>query len=1070
MAYIYVDSEQGTVDLGTWQNNVSIPLYIESYSYSSPIQLAVEFCPNDGESPSLWINNQNLGGQCNLNSFEGWQNGSWVTVNGWEVSLCLGDYWGDDHDSRVILHYRVDPNNFSCADQNSNSCSLWWDDVWPIQETENGIVTIDGDQGDFYVDTLTVPHIFEMRDFEAGDWIEITMSSSQASNLKFAFEESYGDDGSSINPDFFLVPCYQQVKIHLRLTHSGILRFAPKNGTYWSCQAEIPPLDWMRVRQIQRFTLCTDVETCGCQHFKAYNYEPEKPFAGVCQFNIPPNLQRFNPFRYIDDRGHVRIMGSQELDSVNFPLHHHYVALSELSAIHGLTSEGILTESGEVLADSVRVFDANDIVVAARENGTLFLSGSSDNVNLGDIPLEFPGESIRQICFPYRISGLTAGVAILLESGHVQYYGYGNFNDNQNHQGLIVQLAPGPECTYYVTASGHFGEFAHSYNGTLPYLGANVTDVIDEHQGRIGSLAGTAYQHINYITESNVLFSAGSWAPFPASNPVNEAEKQQIIANKGQLYSGTSISLTTSGRLIQNGQTVGHMGIWTNHSLTSLVSPSKPVECIDPEACNYGEQRPCHYYDLRNQNRFDAGHASLVALDTLGRLHHWGHLVDTASSLIEGTMGLKEVRLCLNKHIGSSFDQFVLAIDSLDQLAMYDVTPDGTSSSWNANPTHYGIIPSEVQNKPILRIDKTLGRFAALAEDGTLAIWGSNYDLPFDNDDEAEQVLVTRQDVAEFDLNFYNAFVSYNNGDTESIVLRPASDQIPGIPEYHTMSGICPEVSKFPSPYIDGGIVVYENGQIATTGKSTAHEMMIQLTESQTPVFDLAPRLFSNPWIWYGIGARGEILSNDTYSTFLDDRLSNGSLAVNGQSAMTYRMTSEGKIEPLGYGWDAEGNRQFQSEYGFTSGAFCECNDYGISPQCSCEDNNGDGVCDLLLQCNPQGPDSQACIHCGIGTLWNSNTSQCERQCPADLNLDGIIGLSDILDLISMYNLSCQSAVENYGTSWNANEVYCGLGTTYEGPALGCQISCAPDVNGSDYIGLTDLLEVLSLYGQSCNN
>ena len=122
---------------------------------------------------------------------------------------------------------------------------------------------------------------------------------------------------------------------------------------------------------------------------------------------------------------------------MNFPLHHHYVALSELSAIHGLTSEGILTESGEVLADSVRAFDANDIVVAARENGTLFLSGSSDNVNLGDIPLEFPGETIRQICFPYRISGLTAGVAILLESGHVQYYGYGN-SDNQNHQGLIV--------------------------------------------------------------------------------------------------------------------------------------------------------------------------------------------------------------------------------------------------------------------------------------------------------------------------------------------------------------------------------------------------------------------------------------------------------------------------------------------------------------------------------------------------------------------------------------------------------------------------------------------------------
>jgi uncharacterized protein (TIGR02145 family) len=65
---------------------------------------------------------------------------------------------------------------------------------------------------------------------------------------------------------------------------------------------------------------------------------------------------------------------------------------------------------------------------------------------------------------------------------------------------------------------------------------------------------------------------------------------------------------------------------------------------------------------------------------------------------------------------------------------------------------------------------------------------------------------------------------------------------------------------------------------------------------------------------------------------------------------------------------------------------------------------------------------------CGEGTIWNSELSQCfpEGLCPEDLNSDGIIGIADLLQLLSNFGEYCEETIET-------SEWICGDPMNYHG-------------------------------------
>lgn len=1070
MEYVFIEDEKGAVDLGGWQNNVTIPLYLESYSSSAPVQLAVEFCPSDGESPSLWLNNEHLAGQCNLNSFEGWQNGSWVTVNGWEqVSLCLGDYWGDDYDSRVILHYRVDPNDFPCASQTQQVCTLDWNDIESLEQTNDGTVDIDAHHGDVFVDTLTQPHLIQLENVLSGDWFEVTMSSSQASNLNIAFEEVYDDWGNSGLPDRIRIRCGPQVKVHIRANASGILRFAAKDGYNSYCGGSVLPLDWIRVRKLDRYTLCTSAETCGCQNNWAANYDSSKPHAGVCRFNIQENMHRFAytnyQLHYIDERG--RVIHDGEPDTLLFPAGHTYVALSDDSEGLALTQEGLLLKSGDVLADEVTAFHGvGDLVIAIRNESEILTFGSYGSLNADVIPDDLNGSQIADVQMPYDSDFGAYGVAFLTEDGHAHYFGSGSFSILPEHQGNIVQIMAGHERTFYLTARGELGMFptTASTNWYFP----DPSDIPSEHQGRISSLVGEAYSQIHYLTDDNHFHTAG----YSSGSFTNPDPAHPFIASKAYGQGSPKYSLNTRGELRVWNSVVAQVPIWTNYSRTSLACPSCQVTCDDEAACNYLAEEPCIYFDEKNKERLDAGHAFVVALDTLGRLHHWGAGSDTSTSYVEGTSGLTAVRACLSNYPGGTNDQVVLTLDSARHIEMHDLTPDSAPEG-NSFAAHYLTTPPEIQGKAIAQVSSHLGRFAALAEDGTLAIWGSNYDSELSSAMPDVAVSWIRHDVQDFLVQHWFARVTYLDGTTEFIVLRDFNFWL-DCPQPFTMAGITKDVKSLPAGLFHSGPALYQNGTISLLGKRSpnanntpagTHTFFEQHRLTGPPLVDIVSRLFTNPSSWYGIDNRGNIVTNAYNYGNLDDRLSNGTVAVAGYGALTFRISGDGILEPLGYGY------QSQDFFGlntppFQTGMFCGCNEQSISSACPCVDADEDGVCDPYDPCT--GASEEPCVVCGEGLFWSTEAQMCLRLCPTDLNLDGVVALDDLLEFIADYNTDCTWSY-GYGSYYDNHATLCGPGSVYEGPQYGCQMSCISDVDGDEQVNLEDLLSLLSAYGLTCD-
>ena len=67
-------------------------------------------------------------------------------------------------------------------------------------------------------------------------------------------------------------------------------------------------------------------------------------------------------------------------------------------------------------------------------------------------------------------------------------------------------------------------------------------------------------------------------------------------------------------------------------------------------------------------------------------------------------------------------------------------------------------------------------------------------------------------------------------------------------------------------------------------------------------------------------------------------------------------------------------------------------------------DLNENGICDQLETDACSGPDC-----CGDGTLWDPAQGICIAfdQCPADVNEDGVVDATDVLDLIGGYGAVC---------------------------------------------------------------
>ena len=52
---------------------------------------------------------------------------------------------------------------------------------------------------------------------------------------------------------------------------------------------------------------------------------------------------------------------------------------------------------------------------------------------------------------------------------------------------------------------------------------------------------------------------------------------------------------------------------------------------------------------------------------------------------------------------------------------------------------------------------------------------------------------------------------------------------------------------------------------------------------------------------------------------------------------------------------------------------------------------------------------------CGSGTVWSASAGQCvlaDPTCPQDVNGDGMVGVSDILELLSFFGVNCAESGE----------------------------------------------------------
>ena len=124
-----------------------------------------------------------------------------------------------------------------------------------------------------------------------------------------------------------------------------------------------------------------------------------------------------------------------------------------------------------------------------------------------------------------------------------------------------------------------------------------------------------------------------------------------------------------------------------------------------------------------------------------------------------------------------------------------------------------------------------------------------------------------------------------------------------------------------------------------------------------------------------------------------------------------------------------------------------------------CGECGGDGIAgcmdpyacnyDPMANCDDESCDYSCCPGpgcCGTGTTWNWQTSECDVSNPTDSNFDGCVGLNDLLDLLSTYG-NC-SAEES---AWQCGDPLEYQGYDYETVQIGEQCWFAENLRAENY-------------------
>ena len=132
-------------------------------------------------------------------------------------------------------------------------------------------------------------------------------------------------------------------------------------------------------------------------------------------------------------------------------------------------------------------------------------------------------------------------------------------------------------------------------------------------------------------------------------------------------------------------------------------------------------------------------------------------------------------------------------------------------------------------------------------------------------------------------------------------------------------------------------------------------------------------------------------------------------------------------------------------------------------------DDNGNGICD----------DEEACGNaaCGVGTWWDESAGMCRStllNCPGDVDFDGLVNVTDALNVLSGFGVDCGEPVTAQANCPSApccDADACGTGTVWDSDAQKCVsslIECPGDVDMDGAVTVSDVLDVLSMFGETC--
>ena len=109
---------------------------------------------------------------------------------------------------------------------------------------------------------------------------------------------------------------------------------------------------------------------------------------------------------------------------------------------------------------------------------------------------------------------------------------------------------------------------------------------------------------------------------------------------------------------------------------------------------------------------------------------------------------------------------------------------------------------------------------------------------------------------------------------------------------------------------------------------------------------------------------------------------------------------------------------------------------------------------------------------CSSGTQWDLNSLTCsyEDTCPADIVRNGSVTVTDLLELLSVFGTSCDVPELGSGGEFCIAADCCGSNTSWCDSLEVCvpHILCPADITLDDFVGINDMLTFLIYYNTEC--